>query len=521
MLIRGMGPALGPLGVARALARPTITLHDMMARQIIGSNLGWESGPDKSLVLASTAQLGALALVSGSPDAAMLRTLLAGVYTANVSSADDATGVALVEIYDGGNEPQSRLSSVAARSQVGTGENVLILGVVIAGPVPKQVLVRGVGPTLTTLGVTNVLTNPKISLYNAAGSLIDANDDWGGAVRISEAAAKVGAFALPENSRDACLLVTLLPGVYTAHVSGIDGTTGVALVELYDVTTPPPETRWTMINVSPYQGQADCHLIEFPDGRTVLIDAAEGGDAAGSALGYLRSRNISAIDLVVLSHFHVDHYGALADMIEAGIKIGRVAINLPLPGNESIEGEFPWGFSRGHVMELLNYLRQKGVPFFTPTIGERLLENPLGDGTSASLDVVCLYDGTNTPVGKTDTNDTSIIVRLSHGRTRALFTGDLNHSLGAWLAGSHFDLSADLMKAPHHGTAGCAPPEFFNRVGAKAILVPSPPYLWRSIRSKMTREYYSERNIPAFVSGIDGHVTVKLNQGGFTVHKIP
>jgi competence protein ComEC len=276
------------------------------------------------------------------------------------------------------------------------------------------------------------------------------------------------------------------------------------------------ETRWTMINVTPAEDVADCHLIEFSDGRKAMIDVGDGGGGR-AALTFLQSRKITHIDLVVISHFHRDHYGRLVDLIEAGIKVDRVAMNMPAPGNKTIDGEIPWGFDRAHAQSVLQYLSARQIPYFTPKAGERLLEVAPAGGPTASLDVVCLYDGVHTPVGETDTNDTSIIVRLSVGPVRALFTGDLNSALGAWLARSTFDLTADVLKVPHHGTEGVAPNEFFARVNPKAALVPSPKALWRSERSKRIRDYFSEHHIPTYVSGIHGHVTVVMTTRGFTI----
>ena len=272
-----------------------------------------------------------------------------------------------------------------------------------------------------------------------------------------------------------------------------------------------------MINVSPGTTQADCHIIEFPDGRTALIDIADAADAPGTALAYLKSLHIKKVDLVVISYFHKDHYGRLKDLVEAGIMVGRVAINMPSLADDVADAEMPWGFDRKHAESVLQFLRERHISFFTPRIGERLLEVPLTDGSSVTLDVVCLYDGVNTPVGKTDTNDTSIIVRLSHGATRALFTGDLNRALGAWLAHSNFDLTADVLKVPHHGTEGVAPDEFFARVHPKAALVPAPKSLWLSNRSKRIRDYFTKQNIPTYVSGINGNVTVIMTTKGFSV----
>jgi competence protein ComEC len=285
-----------------------------------------------------------------------------------------------------------------------------------------------------------------------------------------------------------------------------------------DVTpVPEQETRWTMVNVTPAEGQADCHLIEFPDGRKALIDIADASDATGAALAFLKSCGITEIDLVVISHFHRDHYGCLTDLIDAGIKIGRVAINLPSSADEAADQEKPWGFDRQHVESVLQLLRERRIPYFTPKAGDRLLEVPLTGDRIASLDVICLYDGFASPVGKTDVNDTSIIVRLSHGPIRALFTGDLNKALGGFLARSGFDVSADVLKVPHHGTEDCAPDEFFARVNPKAALVPSPKALWLSPRSKRIRDYFSAHNIPTYVSGIHGQVTVIMTARGFAI----
>ncbi len=275
------------------------------------------------------------------------------------------------------------------------------------------------------------------------------------------------------------------------------------------------ETRWTMINVSPAQGQADCHLIELPDGSKVLLDAAEAFDAKGAAVAYLQAHKIKRLKLVVLTHFHWDHYGKLLDIINAGIAVDRVAINLPA-SREIADVEKPWGCDWEDVQSVLRFLADHRIPYFTPRIGERLIEIKQG-GIVTALDVVCLYDGINTPVGKTDMNDTSIIMRLTHGPTRALFAGDLNASLGAWLATSDFDLKADILKVPHHGTEGLAPNEFFAKVDPKVALVPSPKELWFSLRSKRPRDYFAEHNIPTYVSGIHGSVTVIMNDRSYEI----
>jgi competence protein ComEC len=274
-------------------------------------------------------------------------------------------------------------------------------------------------------------------------------------------------------------------------------------------------TRWTMINVTPAQLQADCHLIEFPDGTRVLIDAAEASDAPGVLLAYLQTHKIERINLVLISHFHRDHYGKLLDIINSGIKVDRVALNLPA-SREIADAEKPWGCNWDEVQSVLRFLADRRIPYFTPHNGERLIEIKGNDVTTA-LDVVCLYDGIATPVGRTDINDTSMIVRLTHGTTHVLFTGDLNQRLGAWLASSDFDLKADILKVPHHGTEGTAPDEFFAKVSPKIAMVPSPKGLWFSLRSKRIRDYFSEHQIPVYVTGIHGSVTVEMTSGDYVI----
>ncbi len=277
------------------------------------------------------------------------------------------------------------------------------------------------------------------------------------------------------------------------------------------------ETHWTMIDVAPKQAQADCHLIEFPNGQKVLIDIADAVDAGGTALAYFRSHHIAKIDLVVISHFHKDHYGRLRDLIESGIEVDRVAGNMPAPNNAMAAAELPWGFDRNDAESLVEFLHEKNIPYFTPTIGQRLIEVPLREGGVAALDVVCLYDGVHTPIGYTSVNDTSMIVRLSHGPTRVLFTGDLTGRMGQWLAGSKFDFSADILKVPHHGADWNNSYAFFERVHPKVALAPSPRALWFSLRCKMVRTYLTENHIPTYVSGINGDVTVILTTHGYTI----
>jgi hypothetical protein len=108
------------------------------------------------------------------------------------------------------------------------------MGFVVGGSASAKVLVRGIGPTLGAFGVPGTVDDPQLTLFNSSVK-IGENNDWGGTAPLTAAFASVGAFALPATSKDAALLVTLAPGNYTAQVTGFNGTTGVALVEVYEV----------------------------------------------------------------------------------------------------------------------------------------------------------------------------------------------------------------------------------------------------------------------------------------------
>jgi hypothetical protein len=140
------------------------------------------------------------------------------------------------------------LRNLSTRGQVGTGSNILIAGFVVGGSTPKQVLLRAIGPTLASFGVTGALADPVLELYRG-NTRIASNDNWDG-TGLQTAANQAGAFPLPVSSADAAVLMTLSPGSYTAQVSGVAGRTGVALVELYDVDTLSPFSQQKVMNVA-------------------------------------------------------------------------------------------------------------------------------------------------------------------------------------------------------------------------------------------------------------------------------
>lgn len=235
LLLRGVGPGLTVFNVGNVLADPQLALFAGPTR--IAGNDNWGSAAASPALAASIKAIGAFQLTDGSADAAMLATADNSSYTAQITGAAGTTGVALAEIYDVAPGVGARLTNLSARSTAGGGDRTLIVGFVITGTGSKKLLIRGVGPALTAFGVDGALADPQLALY-AGTTQIYGNDDWGsaaGSPGIATATTQAGTFALPDGSKDAVLLVTLPAGAYTAKVSGANGATGIALVEVYEV----------------------------------------------------------------------------------------------------------------------------------------------------------------------------------------------------------------------------------------------------------------------------------------------
>ncbi len=249
VLIRAAGPALMEFGVGGVLLDPGLRIVDAAGRTI-AENDDWDSGGNLVAMEAAATRLGAFQFRRGSRDAAILATLPAGSYTAVVNGVGDLTGIALVEVYDADPDAASartrKLVNIATRGQVISGESVLIAGLVVAGPGPRTYLIRGVGPTLArSFNVDGALLDPFLEIYRGE-TLLRENDDWdspsNGMAALRAAATQVGAFALMETRNrvtnsglDAAMLITLPPGSYTAKLSGFLGTTGIGLIEIYEL----------------------------------------------------------------------------------------------------------------------------------------------------------------------------------------------------------------------------------------------------------------------------------------------
>jgi YVTN family beta-propeller protein len=150
---------------------------------------------------------------------------------------------------EGGSGPSTRLINISTRAMVGTGGSILIPGFVISGSGSETLLIRADGPALTGFGVAGALAQPSLSVFDSGGHVLASNTGWGTSSDpslIASTAATVGAFSFISGSLDCALIASLPAGAYTVQVSGVGGTTGVALAEVYEVSS----TGTRLINIS-------------------------------------------------------------------------------------------------------------------------------------------------------------------------------------------------------------------------------------------------------------------------------
>lgn len=228
VVIRTLGPTLGQFGVAGVLADPNLSLFDATGR--IATNDNWRT--DDVTGQSQESSVPANLRPPNDLDSVIVKTLQPNQsYTVIVRGNNGGTGVALVEAYDNDPSNTSRFTNISTRGVVGTNDNVMIGGFIVAPNGPGKVVVRGVGPSLTQFGVQGALQDPVLKLFDGNGMLLETNDNW----ETGQGAELQRLGKAPTDSREAAILATLTPGSYTAIVSGKNNTSGVGLVEVFDV----------------------------------------------------------------------------------------------------------------------------------------------------------------------------------------------------------------------------------------------------------------------------------------------
>jgi hypothetical protein len=218
VLVRAIGPSLS---LSDKLADPTLELHDSSG-QTIATNDNWVNAPNVQEIINTTIP------PSNNLESAILMTLPTGAYTATVRGVNNTTGIGLVEAYDLDRNVNSRLVNISTRGLVQTSDNVLIAGMIVLGHTPQTVIVRAIGPSLDVPGK---LADPILELRDGNGALIRSNDNW----RSDQEAEIIATTIPPANDLESAIVATLPANgaTYTAVVRGVNGTMGVAVVEVY------------------------------------------------------------------------------------------------------------------------------------------------------------------------------------------------------------------------------------------------------------------------------------------------
>jgi hypothetical protein len=221
VIVRGIGPSLPIPG---ALADPVIEVHGS-AGELLATNDNWNDSLTRQQIIDS-----GLA-PANDLESALWGIISPGAYTVVVRGKNDTTGIGLFDVYDLDQTVDSKLANVSTRGFVGTGDNVMIGGTIVVGNEPANVLLRAIGPSLTNFGISNTLQNPALELFDGNGTLIAANNNWRDDVE--DKIIETG--LAPSNDLESAILRELEPGNYTAIVRGSNNTTGVAVIEAYEL----------------------------------------------------------------------------------------------------------------------------------------------------------------------------------------------------------------------------------------------------------------------------------------------
>ena len=220
VLIRARGPSLQDFNVSGTLSDPWVQLFS--GSMLLETNDNWQDHSRASEVPVSLAP-------SRANEAAMVATLDPGAYTAIVRGLNGTVGVGIVEIFDL-DEGTTRLANVSTRGSIGTADDVLIGGLIISGSEDKTIVVRAMGPSLVAFGVPGTLADPMVQVF-AGPDLIETNDNWQDHALASQLPVNLH----PTEALESAVMMTLAPGAYTAVVRGVGDTTGIGLVEVFEV----------------------------------------------------------------------------------------------------------------------------------------------------------------------------------------------------------------------------------------------------------------------------------------------
>ena len=225
IIVRAIGPSLQQAGITNALADPVVELRGADGA-LLATNDDWRQSQEGEIQASGVAP-------PNDRESAIIATLASGNHTAIVSGKGSSIGVGLVEVYDLDAGADARLVNLSTRGFVETGNDVMIGGFILGNASESaRVVLRAIGPSLAGAGVSGALADPTLQLFNGNGDSVAANNNWRDAQQAELQATGIA----PPHDLEAAIVANLSPGAYTAVVAGNGGATGVALVELYQLS---------------------------------------------------------------------------------------------------------------------------------------------------------------------------------------------------------------------------------------------------------------------------------------------
>jgi hypothetical protein len=259
ILIRAKGPSLAAVGVPRVLADPEMVLFS--GASVIDSNNNWQDHGNAALIPVNLQP-------SDANESAILITLAPGAYTAIVLGVGGTEGIGLVEVFELEDTGETRIINIATRGFIGTGDDVMIGGLVVQGSSNRHLIIRAKGPSLSDIGVSGAISDPQLVLFSGA-DIIDSNDNW----RDHHRAGEIPRDLQPTNDLESVVFTELVPGAYTAIVLGVGDSTGIGIVEVFEAEAATANQRFqATISESIIQNKCiTCHTVSGVATATPLL----------------------------------------------------------------------------------------------------------------------------------------------------------------------------------------------------------------------------------------------------------
>ena len=229
VILRGMGPSLVKAGIplAEVLKDPALELHGPNG-SLLTKNDNWKESPQRAQIEGTVFQ------PTDDRESVIAATLQPGAYTVILTGVGQTTGIGMVEIYDNAQAADSALANISTRGFIQRGNNVMIGGFALGGnSTSTRMAIRGLGASLASSGLSNLLADPTLEVHNADGTIMISNDNWADDPATATQLAANG--LAPQDGNESGIFASLPPGQFTVIMAGKNGGTGIGLVEIYNL----------------------------------------------------------------------------------------------------------------------------------------------------------------------------------------------------------------------------------------------------------------------------------------------